>query len=316
MSLQSFRWCNWQPAWSTTSATRSSWFPAACVAEQARQSMGLFRLLVASGLAAVLLHSSVVALAAEPMITAHRGASDDAPENTLAAFRLAWQQGADAIEGDFRLSGDGQVVCIHDADTARTCGIKRVVADTPLARLRELDYGRWKGEDFAGETCPTLAEVLAVVPTGKRLYVELKTGPEIVPQLAHDLERAAVPPAAVVLIAFDETTVIACKKRLPALKVHWLTAFKESSKGSGQWRPTAQTIAETVRRCGADGVGMQARADVIDEDFVEALRSGGVGEFHVWTVDRPEDARHFAMLEAVGITTNRPAVIRESLNEQ
>ena len=250
------------------------------------------------------------------MITAHRGASDDAPENTLAAFRLAWQQGADAIEGDFRLSGDGQVVCIHDADTARTCGVKLVVADTPLARLRQLDYGRWKGEGFAGETCPTLAEVLAVVPTGKRLYVELKTGPEIVPQLAHDLKRAAVAPAAVVLIAFDETTVVACKKRLPALKVHWLTAFKESSKGSGQWRPTAQTIAETVRRCGADGVGMQARVDVIDATFVETLRSGGVGEFHVWTVDRPEDARHFATLEAVGITTNRPASLRTVIPER
>jgi glycerophosphoryl diester phosphodiesterase len=263
--------------------------------------MGRLCLLVASGLAVVLLHSSVVASAAEPMITAHRGASDDAPENTLAAFRLAWQQGADAIEGDFRLSGDGQVVCIHDADTARTCGVKLVVADTPLARLRQLDYGRWKGEGFAGETCPTLAEVLAVVPTGKRLYVELKTGPEIVPQLAHDLKRAAVAPAAVVLIAFDETTVVACKK---------------SSKGSGQWRPTAQTIAETVRRCGADGVGMQARVDVIDATFVETLRSGGVGEFHVWTVDRPEDARHFATLEAVGITTNRPASLRTVIPER
>ena len=93
-----------------------------------------------------------IAVAEDSMITAHRGASDDAPENTLAAFRLAWQQGADAIEGDFRLSGDGVVVCIHDADTARTCGVKLPVADTPLARLRQLDYGRWKGEGFAGET--------------------------------------------------------------------------------------------------------------------------------------------------------------------
>lgn len=250
------------------------------------------------------------------MITAHRGASDDAPENTLAAFRLAWRQGADAIEGDFRLSGDGDVVCIHDADTARTCGVNLTVADTPLARLRELDYGRWKGEGFAGETCPTLTEVLAVVPTGKRLYVELKTGPEIVPQLARDLERAAVAPAAVVLIAFDEATIIACKKRLPAVRAHWLTAFQESSKATGQWRPTAAAIAEIVRRCGADGVGMQARAEFIDAAFVETLWSGGVGEFHVWTVDHPEDARHFAKLGAVGITTNRPALLRTALTNQ
>ncbi len=278
--------------------------------------MGQLCLLVSAGLAVVLLHSSVVASAAEPMITAHRGASDDAPENTLAAFRLAWQQGADAIEGDFRLSSDGEIVCIHDADTARTCGRKLVVADTPLARLRELDYGRWKSSGFAGETCPTLAEVLATVRPGKRLYVELKTGPEIVPQLARDLERAAVAPAAVVLIAFDEATVVACKERLPAVKAHWLTAFKETVKGAGNWRPTAARIAATVNRCGADGVGLQARPDVIDTNFIETLRAAGVGEFHVWTVDHSEDARHFAKLGAVGITTNRPSFLRAALQDQ
>ncbi len=55
-------------------------------------------------------------------ITAHRGASHDAPENTLAAFRLAWERGADAIEGDFYLTADEQVVCIHDSTTERTAG--------------------------------------------------------------------------------------------------------------------------------------------------------------------------------------------------
>lgn len=277
---------------------------------------GSLRRIVRRGVMVWLLYPSFVVSAEQPMITAHRGASDDAPENTLAAFRLAWQQGADAIEGDFRLSGDGVVVCIHDADTARTCGVKLPVADTPLARLRQLDYGRWKGEGFAGETCPTLTEVLAVVPTSKRLYVELKTGPEIVPQLVRDLEQSAVAPTAVVLIAFDEATVVACKERLPAVKAHWLTAFKESSKGSGNWWPTAAAIAETVCRCGADGVGMQARAEVIDAAFVETLRRGGVGEFHVWTVDRLGDARHFAGLGAVGITTNRPASLRAVIPER
>ena len=289
------------------------WLPAV---QTTGRFWGSLRPILHRSLIVWMLYPGFLAAAEQPMITAHRGASDDAPENTLAAFRLAWQQGADAIEGDFRLSGDGDVVCIHDADTARTCGVKLVVADTPLARLRQLDYGRWKWEGFAGETCPTLAEVLAVVPTGKRLYVELKTGPEIVPQLVRDLERAAVSPTAVVLIAFDEATVVACKERLPAVKAHWLTAFKESSKGSGNWRPTAAAIAETVRRCGADGVGMQARAEVIDAAFVETLRTGGVGEFHVWTVDRPGDAQHFARLGAVGITTNRPAFLRTALINQ
>ena len=68
-----------------------------------------------------------------PLIVAHRGASHDAPENTLAAFNLAWKQGADGIEGDFFLSQDGHLVCIHDKDTTRFTGKKLVVNNTPLA---------------------------------------------------------------------------------------------------------------------------------------------------------------------------------------
>ena len=83
------------------------------------------------------------------VIVAHRGASFDAPENTLAAFRLAWQQGADAIEGDFYLSKDNQIVCIHDADTKRTAVVSRQVAESTLAELRELDVGRSSWPSFS-----------------------------------------------------------------------------------------------------------------------------------------------------------------------
>lgn len=65
----------------------------------------------------------------ESLLIAHRGASRDAPENTLAAFDLAWQQGADGIEADFRLTGDGRIVCLHDASTGRTAGVDLTVAD-------------------------------------------------------------------------------------------------------------------------------------------------------------------------------------------
>ena len=81
---------------------------------------------------------------AEVKIVAHRGASLDAPENTLAAFRLAWSQGADAIEGDFRLTKDGRIACLHDDTTQRTAGLDLTVADSTLAELRELDVGSWK----------------------------------------------------------------------------------------------------------------------------------------------------------------------------
>lgn len=250
--------------------------------------------------------------AAGQLITAHRGASHDAPENTLAAFRLAWDQGADAIEGDFRLSGDGRIVCVHDADTKRVAGVNHVVATTSLTKLRGLDAGRWKAERFAGQRLPTLAEVLAAVPTGKRFFIELKTGPAIVPPLAEELAEWKGDPAQLTIIAFDASTVAACKRALPAIRAHWLTSFKQD-KTTGEWRPSAEQIATTVTECRADGVGMQGQRTVINKGFVERLAAGGVGEFHVWTVDFPEDARAFHALGAMGITTNRPAFIRAAI---
>mgnify|MGYP000530610723 CR=1 FL=1 len=115
-------------------------------------------------------------------VVGHRGASYDAPENTLCAFELAWKQDADGIEGDFYVTKDKQVVCIHDPDTKRTGGKKLKVAESTLAQLRSLEYGAWKGPEFAGEPIPTFGQVLKAVPQGKLFVIELKTGPEMPPR--------------------------------------------------------------------------------------------------------------------------------------
>src|SRR5687768_9550612 len=94
-------------------------------------------------------------------IIAHRGASHDAPENTLAAFKLAIEQGADGFEADFYLAKDGRVVCLHDPDTKRVAGKKLLVREASFAELRALDVGIWKGPQWKGERLPTLEEVLA-----------------------------------------------------------------------------------------------------------------------------------------------------------
>ena len=75
-----------------------------------------------------------------PWIIAHRGASHDAPENTLAAVMLGWAQGADAVEVDCRLTGDGAIVAIHDADTSRVSGTDLIVGDEPLVELQQAIY--------------------------------------------------------------------------------------------------------------------------------------------------------------------------------
>ena len=89
-------------------------------------------------------------------IVAHRGASHDAPENTLAAHRLALAQGADCVETDVHLTGDGRLIVIHDKTTERTTGVAGRVAEMTQDALRALDAGRWKGEKFVGERLPLL----------------------------------------------------------------------------------------------------------------------------------------------------------------
>src|SRR5258706_1541868 len=123
-------------------------------------------------------------------IIGHRGASLDAPENPLAEVRLAWQQQADAVEVDVHLSRDGKIVVIHDPNTRKLAGVNRKVARQTLAELRALDVGRRRGAAWIGERIPTLEEVLAAVPRSKRLFIEIKCGPEIAPELSRVLSRS------------------------------------------------------------------------------------------------------------------------------
>jgi len=247
------------------------------------------------------------------LIVAHRGASHDAPENTLAAFRLAWQQGADAIEGDFYLTPDGRIACIHDADTNRVTAkaVTWKVAETDWDRLRTLDVGRWKGDAFAREKIPSLEEVLAVVPPGKKFYLEIKGGPGWVEPIARVLNAGPLKPEQIVIIAFNSETVARVRKTLPNIKTFWLVDYKKDD-ATGTWSPTLDEILATLNRIGAHGLSTQANPEVVDQAFVKRLRSAGY-EFHVWTIDEPNLVRRFRDLGAASITTNQPGFLREVL---
>ena len=242
------------------------------------------------------------------VIVAHRGASHDAPENTLAAFNLAWQQGSDGVEGDFYLTQDNQIVCIHDRNTKRTTGVSKVVEDSTLDELRELEYGGWKDSKWKGEQIPTFAEVLKSVPAGKLFVIELKSKQKIVPVLAAQLRVLDTSGIELMIISFDVATVVACQQQIPDVRVHWLTSFSQP-RGVNGFRPTAESIAKTVREAKVAGVGMKGQRQAVTPDFVEKLKAQGCSEFHFWTIDSQEDAEYFQKLGAYGITTNRPAVI-------
>ncbi len=246
------------------------------------------------------------------MIVGHRGASHDAPENTCASFEEAWKQGADGVEGDFYITADQQIVCIHDKDTKRTAGKNLEVTSSRLEQLKQLDFGSWKGANFKGEPIPTFAEVAACIPPDKTFVIELKAGPEIVPLLIEQLKQSDLKHEQLLIIAFDSNAVAKCKELLPDVRAHWLVGYKQDKK-TGQWAPTLDTVAQTLADCHADGLGTQGETAVVTEEFISELKKRGLREFHVWTIDDPKEARYFQKLGAVGITTNRPGLIREAI---
>ena len=131
----------------------------------------------------------------KPYLMAHRGNRVACPENTLAAFQRAIEDGADILETDLHLSSDGAFMCIHDASVDRTTNGSGAVAEKTLVELKSLSafYGR---AGFEAETIPTLKEVAAVLPSNVALALELKTDrflePEICKRLAGELLQAGV----------------------------------------------------------------------------------------------------------------------------
>ncbi len=113
-----------------------------------------------------------------PIIVAHRGASYKAPENTIPAFKIAFDEQADFIEGDFWLTADNEIVCIHDSNTSRVGNKNIKVTISTLDELKKVDVGIRKGNQFAGTTIPTLQEVLEIIPEQKGLHLEIKDNRE------------------------------------------------------------------------------------------------------------------------------------------
>ena len=129
----------------------------------------------------------------KPLNIAHRGASGHAPENTMAAFRLAVEQCADCIELDIHQTADGRLVVLHDFTLKRTSGDPRPVKVLKLDEIRELDIGSWQDMTYRNERIPTLDEVLEFAEDRVFLQIELKRGslfyPEIEKRLLELIKR-------------------------------------------------------------------------------------------------------------------------------
>jgi glycerophosphoryl diester phosphodiesterase len=166
------------------------------------------------------------------------------------------------------------------------------------------------GPRYAGERIPTLEEVLAAVPEGKALVVEIKCGPEILPELRRAVAESGKSPEQVRIIGFDLEILRRVRREMTGHRVIWLSAWKKD-ESTGRWLTTAEDLVTAARGAGVHGLGLGADGP-IDEAAVRKVREAGL-ELHVWTVNDADLARTMARLGVDGITTDRPGWLRDLL---
>ena len=254
--------------------------------------------------------AAVNATAGDVEIIAHRGASHDAPENTLESVRLGWAQGADAVEVDVYLSRDGHIVVHHDDTTKKLAGVDRKVVEQTLAELRRLDVGAWKGAKWKGVRIPKLDDVLATIPESRRMYVEVKCGPEIVPGLAKAFRRSGKKPGQLVLISFNYEVVKQAKATMPGIECFYLSSFKPDEE-TGKLKPSAKELIGKAKAAKLEGLNVSYKG-LANEAFIREVQAAGL-ELFTWTVNSPAEARRLAKLGINGITTDRPGWLREQM---
>lgn len=250
-------------------------------------------------------------LHAVPAIIAHRGASADAPENTLAAIREAWKQKADGAEFDIRLTKDGKVVLMHDDTTRRTAGKDLEVKDQPLDELQKLDAGSWKGEKWKGEPVPLLEDILKELPAEKVYYIEIKSGPEILPELARVIKASGRAAVQLRIISFDFETLVKSKNLIPGVKTLWIVDGKKNSITHKKTYPDLAALAEKTVAAGIGGLNLN-QGFPLDEAAIEAIKARGLN-VAVWTVNDAAVANRLATAGIDALSTDYPAKVRAEL---
>lgn len=252
-----------------------------------------------------------------PQVVAHRGASAEAPEHTLAAYRKAIEAGADALECDVRLTLDGHLVCVHDRRVDRTSDGTGLVSGLELARLEELDFGSWHSSAVDPEepdrdrnrvlTLRRLLELAAEQPSRPGLAIEVKHPTRYAGLVERKLvelldefdwaRSTEASPSPVRVMSFSRMAIRRMRRLAPSLETVFLM------------EPIAYRLRDGQLPRGTP-IGGPKMAILRDRpEYVQRLHRSG-RQVYVWTVDAPEDVELCLKLGVDAIITNRPREVR------
>lgn len=244
-------------------------------------------------------------------LVAHRGASAHAPENTLAAIRLAHEHMADGVEFDVRMTADGIPVVLHDEDLLRTCGDKRLCSQTTRRDLLDLDAGSWVDPSFSGERVPLLAEVLDLVPSDLLTLIELKEGPDTVEPILDIVRSSPRASAENFYMSFNWETCVEIRKRDPESKVLGLVP------SPGSISHPLMELADRAVEHGVIGLGLSDQwLETFERNPIlhnQVFKESRPLLLSVWTVDNAGRARAWRRLGARYLTTNDPMRMRAEI---
>lgn len=245
------------------------------------------------------------------IIVAHRGASAIAPENTMEAFRLGIEAGADAIELDVHLTADGQLAVIHDETLDRTTDRTGRVADLTMDQVREADAGATftragdSGLPFAGRglTVPTLPEVLEWLPDGIGLVVEIKARAAADAVVAAVRGQAVLASGRLAVISFDEAAIERVRELDPEIKTGYLLVPSQPVEPALVWATEHghTGVHPWEGDLGMDPLPLLAQANAYGR------------EIGCYVVNDPERMKHLAAYGLWGFVTDVPDVAREAL---
>jgi glycerophosphoryl diester phosphodiesterase len=240
----------------------------------------------------------------QTLVFGHRGASAYAPMNTIPAFELAAEQGADGIELDVHRSRDGAVVVIHDftVENATAANGSAKITDMTLAQIKELDVGEWFDDRFSGTQVPTLDEIFEAV--GSRLYinveiksVSLKT--DGVEQAVADIIARHDMKQRVIVSSFNPLALVRFRQIIPDVPLGYLYAPEMPTL------PSQMMVSLTYE-------ATHPYHEMIDEEFVTEAKRNNY-RVNTWTVNDPARAIQLSDMGVDLIITDKPDVIREAL---
>jgi glycerophosphoryl diester phosphodiesterase len=245
------------------------------------------------------------------IIVAHRGASGQVPENTMEAFRLGVEAGADAIELDVHLTADGQLAVIHDDTLDRTTDRSGAVRSLTMDEIREADAGaRFTRRDDAGYPfrgrglrVPTLPEVLAWLPGGVGLVIEIKAREAADPVVEAVRDHAVRRDGRLAVISFDEASIERVRELDPEVKTGYLLVPTQPIEPALVW-------ATEHGHAGVHPYEADLGTDPLP--ILEQARAYG-REIGCYVVNDPERMLHLAACGIWGFVTDVPDVARATL---